>query len=28
VLVAISRKPAWLRLQMPASLGQVFRPND
>jgi len=28
VLVAISRKPAWLRLQMPASLGKVFRPND
>jgi simple sugar transport system permease protein len=28
VLVVISRKPAWLRLQMPASLGKVFRPDE
>jgi simple sugar transport system permease protein len=27
VLVAISRKPAWIRLNMPASLGKVFRPD-
>jgi ABC-type uncharacterized transport system permease subunit len=27
VLVAISRKPAWIRLHMPASLGQDFRPD-
>jgi len=27
VLVVISRKPAWIRLNMPASLGKVFRPD-
>ncbi|HEY0986361.1 MAG TPA: ABC transporter permease [Kofleriaceae bacterium] len=27
VLVAISRKPAWIRLHMPASLGKDFRPD-
>ncbi|HEX9326604.1 MAG TPA: ABC transporter permease, partial [Reyranella sp.] len=27
VLVFISRKPAWIRLHMPASLGKPFRPD-
>ncbi|HEU4727119.1 MAG TPA: ABC transporter permease [Kofleriaceae bacterium] len=27
VLVLISRRPAWVRLHMPASLGKVFRPE-
>jgi simple sugar transport system permease protein len=27
VLVAISRKPGWVRLHMPASLGKPFRPD-
>jgi ABC-type uncharacterized transport system permease subunit len=27
VLVLISRKPAWIRLNMPASLGKPFRPD-
>jgi ABC-type uncharacterized transport system permease subunit len=27
VLVVISRKPAWIRLNMPASLGKPFRPD-
>lgn len=27
VLVVISRKPAWIRLHMPASLGKDFRPD-
>jgi simple sugar transport system permease protein len=28
VLVLISRKPAWIRLNMPASLGKPFRPDN
>ena len=27
VLVLISRKPAWIRLNMPASLGKPFQPG-
>jgi simple sugar transport system permease protein len=27
VLVLISRKPGWIRLNMPASLGKPFRPE-
>jgi simple sugar transport system permease protein len=27
VLVLISRNPAWIRLNVPASLGKPFRPS-
>ena len=28
VLVLISRNPAWIRINMPASLGKPFRPGQ